>query len=161
LIQSILFFLNNSSTPPVSPLTILSFLVCTWAMSMPTAACPMVRPHSCQFCATLSAWACSSSALVGMQPQLRHVPPSTGARSTTAVRSPSCAARIAATYPPVPDPITTTSYSFAIYLSFFRIADNGTKDTEGVAGAGALGASAAGLSSGSSCASRDRSLVYS
>jgi hypothetical protein len=31
-----------------------------------------------------------------MQPQLRHIPPSTS-RSTIAVYSPSCAARIAAT----------------------------------------------------------------
>jgi hypothetical protein len=37
-----------------------------------------------------------SSALVGMQPQLRQMPPMFS-RSTTAVLSPSCAARIAAT----------------------------------------------------------------
>ena len=37
-----------------------------------------------------------SSALVGMQPQLRHMPPMFS-RSTTAVLRPSCAARIAAT----------------------------------------------------------------
>ena len=97
LIQSILFFLNSSSMPPVSCLTILSLRACTWFMSMPTAAWPIVRPHSFQSCATLRAWACSSSALVGMQPQLRQVPPSTGARSTTAVLRPSCAARMAAT----------------------------------------------------------------
>ena len=53
------------------------------------------------------------SALVGMQPQLRQVPPSEGWRSTTADLRPSCEARIAATYPPVPAPITTTSYSCA------------------------------------------------
>ncbi len=78
LIQSILFFLKRSSIPPVRPLTILSFRVCTWPMSMPIAAWPMVRPHSFHSCATLSAWACSRSALVGMQPQLRQVPPSVG-----------------------------------------------------------------------------------
>jgi hypothetical protein len=33
----------------------------------------------------------------------------------------------------VPDPMTTTSYSFAIYPSFFLIVESGTKDT--VAGA--------------------------
>ncbi len=44
-------------------------------MSMPTAASPSVRPHSFQSWATFSAWACSSSALVGMQPQFRQVPP--------------------------------------------------------------------------------------
>ena len=60
-------------------------------------ASPIVRPHSFQFCAIFSACACSSSAFVGMHPQLRQVPPSTGARSTTAVFNPSCAARMAAT----------------------------------------------------------------
>ncbi len=94
LIQAILFFLNSSSMPPVSPLTILSLRACTCAMSRPiagpepcrAAASPIVSPHSFQDCATFSACACSSSALVGMQPQFRQVPPSTGARSTTAVR---------------------------------------------------------------------------
>src|SRR5688572_10056303 len=83
-------------------------------MSRPIAASPIVSPHSFQSCATLRACACSRSALVGMQPQLRHVPPRTGARSTTAVLRPSCAARMAATYPPVPEPITMTSNSLAI-----------------------------------------------
>src|SRR4029079_9849026 len=40
-------------------------------------------------------------------------PPSAFCFSTTAVFSPSWAARIAATYPPVPAPITMTSYSWA------------------------------------------------
>ena len=97
LIQSILFFLNRSSMPPVRPLTILSFRACTCAMSMPIAAWPSVRPQSFHSCATLRACACSRSAFVGIQPQLRQVPPSVGARSTTAVRRPSCAARMAAT----------------------------------------------------------------
>ena len=35
LIQSILFFLNRNSTPPVRPLTILSLRAWTWSMSMP------------------------------------------------------------------------------------------------------------------------------
>ena len=65
MIQSILFFLNSSSMPPVSPLTILSLRACTWSMSMPMAASPIVRPHSFQSCATFSACACSSSAFVG------------------------------------------------------------------------------------------------
>ena len=38
-----------------------------------------------------------SSALVGMQPRCRQVPPNAGSFSTTAVVMPSCAARIAAT----------------------------------------------------------------
>src|SRR5262245_29276646 len=49
-----------------------------------------------------------SSALVGMQPQLRQMPPRCS-RSTTAVFMPSCAARIAATYPPGPLPRTIRS----------------------------------------------------
>ena len=37
-----------------------------------------MTPHSPACSTTFSAWACSSRALVGMQPQLRHVPPSAG-----------------------------------------------------------------------------------
>src|SRR5260221_8652854 len=58
-----------------------------------------------------------SSALVGMQPQLRQMPPKCS-RSTQAVFMPSCAARIAATYPPGPPPSTITSKELsAISLS--------------------------------------------
>src|SRR5713226_7968644 len=46
-----------------------------------------------------------------MQPHSRQVPPSACCFSTTATFSPSCAARIAATYPPVPAPMMITSYS--------------------------------------------------
>src|SRR2546427_2558857 len=55
-----------------------------------------------------------------MQPTLVHAPPSAGLpsaprhSSTQAVFSPSCAARIAATYPPGPPPITTTSNVWAM-----------------------------------------------
>src|SRR4051812_774082 len=159
LIQSILFFLNSSSTPPVRPLTIRSLRDWTCAMSRPMAASPSVKPHSFQSWAILSECACSSSAFVGMQPQFRQVPPRTGARSTTAVRRPSCAARIAATYPPVPDPITTTSYSLAIYLSFFLIVESGTKET--VAEAAGGGAGCGSPLSGSSRDTCERSRVYS
>src|SRR5258708_2992631 len=44
-----------------------------------------------------------------MQPMLRQVPPRYLSFSTMAVFSPSCAARIAATYPPGPEPLLTTS----------------------------------------------------
>ncbi len=40
LIQSILFFLNRNSTPLVRPVTTRSLRVCTWLMSMVTAAPP-------------------------------------------------------------------------------------------------------------------------
>src|SRR4051812_25519000 len=93
-----------------------------------------------------------------MQPQFRHVPPRTGARSTTAARNPSCAARMAATYPPVPEPITTTSYSLAIYLSFFRMVERGTNETEAdEAGAAGSGSDA----SGSKRETCERRRVYS
>ncbi len=114
LIQSILFFLNSISMPPVRPEIILSLRACTAGMSIETAAPSMpVSPHSFADCATLSACACSSKALVGIQPQIRQVPPSAFCFSTTATLRPSCAARMAATYPPVPAPITMTSYSLA------------------------------------------------
>jgi hypothetical protein len=61
-------------------------------------------------------WAASSnisdaynSAFDGMHPIFRQVPPSVAFFSTTATFMPSCAARIAQTYPPGPVPITTRS----------------------------------------------------
>src|SRR5687768_6033114 len=114
LIQPILFFLNSISMPPVRPEIILSLRACTAGMSIDTAAPSMpLSPHSFAACAIFSACACSSNALVGMQPQIKQVPPSVFCFSTTATLRPNCAARIAATYPPVPAPITTTSYSLA------------------------------------------------
>src|SRR5687767_7248527 len=121
LIQSILFFLKRNSTPLVSPVTTLVRRALTRFMSIDGLTSPSTRPHSFASCAIFRAWACSSSAFVGMQPQLRHVPPSDGWRSTTAVLRPSCAARIAATYPPVPAPITTTSYSCATRVCSCRV----------------------------------------
>src|SRR5215213_3261230 len=56
-----------------------------------------------------------SNALVGMQPQLRQMPPKLSF-SMIAVLKPSCDALIAATYPPGPLPITTTSYAIMIRL---------------------------------------------
>jgi hypothetical protein len=49
--------------------------------------------------------------LDGMQPTLRQVPPRVPRFSMQVVLSPSCAALIAATYPPGPPPSTTTSLS--------------------------------------------------
>src|SRR5689334_3120092 len=57
-----------------------------------------------------------------MQPTLVQVPPGAGLpsavdhSSTQAVCRPSCAARMAAMYPPGPPPMTTTSNVFAIFL---------------------------------------------
>jgi len=41
-----------------------------------------------------------------MQPTFKHVPPKVLYRSINAVFNPNCAQRIAATYPPGPEPIT-------------------------------------------------------
>src|ERR687892_1674487 len=54
------------------------------------------------------------SALVGMQPRRRQVPPSRSSRSTSATRFSSWAARSAQEYPPVPAPTTITSNASAI-----------------------------------------------
>ncbi len=51
----------------------------------------------------------SSSALAGMQPTFRQVPPRDAFFSMIAVRKPSWDARMAAVYPPGPAPITMTS----------------------------------------------------
>jgi hypothetical protein len=90
LIQSILFFLNRNSMPLVRPVTILFLRACTWPMSIVGVTFwPNEMPHSDASCATFSAWAFSRSAFVGMHPHTRQVPPSWGARSTTAVLRPS------------------------------------------------------------------------
>src|SRR5450432_1920266 len=54
-----------------------------------------------------------SSAFVGMQPQFRQMPPGRS-RSMHATLKPSCAPRMAATYPPGPAPTTTRSYLSAM-----------------------------------------------
>ena len=74
----ILFFLNRNSTPFVMPVTILSLRACTRVMSIVgvTSPLPKLIPHVADSWAILNACACSRSALVGMQPQFRHVPPS-------------------------------------------------------------------------------------
>src|SRR6187399_3320269 len=95
-------------------------------------------PHSFAFCTILSAWACSSSALVGMHPQIRQVPPSAFWRSITATFFPSCEARMAATYPPVPAPMTTTSYELANSKDSVSTLERRERD-EGVGRAGPLG----------------------
>jgi hypothetical protein len=44
-----------------------------------------------------------------MQPTFKQVPPNVGYFSMMVVLNPNCAARMAATYPPGPEPITATS----------------------------------------------------
>ena len=82
--------------PPVSPFTASRRCTCIWSRSssactlMPSAAS---RPEAASLNSS-DAW---SSALDGMQPTLRHVPPSVSRLSAHATLRPSCAARIAAT----------------------------------------------------------------
>ena len=94
--QSILFFLNRYATPSVLALTTLSLNPCirSSCSSTPETDTPIwsrwffARSYFSDDC---------SSAFEGMQPILRHVPPSVARFSTQAVLNPSCAARIAQT----------------------------------------------------------------
>ena len=54
------------------------------------------------------------SAFEGMQPRLRHVPPSVASRSTMTTLLPSCAALNAVAYPPGPAPMIAISNCCAI-----------------------------------------------
>ena len=95
---------------PVTPLTSLSTIASSNAFTADQSGSPdALMPHSAaRFTVSMTAADCRS-AFVGMQPRSRHVPPMRSSRSTMATRLPSCAARSAAEYPPVPAPITTTS----------------------------------------------------
>ena len=106
--QSILFFLKRNSTPRVFSPTTLSFRAIIWLRSSET---PATLTPCCASACSASAYFSEdcSSALEGMQPILRQVPPRLARLSTQAVFIPSCAARMAATYPPGPLPMTMTS----------------------------------------------------
>ena len=108
-ITSMPFFLNSPATPPVSVLMTLSRRCATAAKSTCTPPCTLSPNSSASSISALTS-ATRSTALAGMHASLRQRPPTTPALSTTAVFIPTCAARIAATYPPGPDPITTQSY---------------------------------------------------
>ena len=58
-------------------------------------------------------------ALEGIHPTLRQVPPRVEYFSIMAVLKPSCAQRIADTYPPGPEPIMTTSNEFIVYCFIY------------------------------------------
>ena len=104
------FALKSVATPPVSWSTILSFQ--TFAAAKSSSGAPTVTPSLGKVSsASFSAKAVCTQALVGMQPTRRHVPPSRSSFSTQTVVAPSCAARIAAVYPPGPPPRTATSHS--------------------------------------------------
>ena len=100
------FPFSSRPTPPTiffmtASLNSRSFAMSTLGAStrMPRSAAP--RMSSTRFAAAMSAFD-------GMQPQLRQTPPS-DSFSTSATFLPSCASRMAATYPPGPAPITTAS----------------------------------------------------
>ena len=92
--HSALFFLNRNSMPLVSAVTLSPFCLCIWSRSssgstlMPSEAKPVLASAN-------SSEACSS-ALDGMQPTFRQVPPSVPRFSTQATLSPSWPARMAA-----------------------------------------------------------------
>jgi hypothetical protein len=81
-----------------------------WVVPKSIAASPEMPKvaFSCVMMCAISAL--RSSAFDGMHPTLRQTPPQYFS-SMTAAFSPSCEARIAATYPPGPAPSTTTSKS--------------------------------------------------
>ena len=91
----ILFFLNRNSTPVTLERTVSSLCASICGrLSCGVTSMPKLRklwPASSN-----NSEACSS-ALDGMQPMLRQVPPKVAHFSTTATFMPSCAARIAAT----------------------------------------------------------------
>mmetsp|Transcript_8449 Transcript_8449/g.20031 ORF Transcript_8449/g.20031 Transcript_8449/m.20031 type:complete len:337 (-) Transcript_8449:60-1070(-) len=91
------YFLNRPAMPPVRPTTVFCFSFCILATSTSTPLVLMPYFLSKSYFASWYRCDALSSALLGMQPRLRHVPPSAPLSSTHVVRRPSCAALIAAT----------------------------------------------------------------
>ena len=94
--QATPFFLNRNSTPLVLAATTSFLRACMRARS--SLISPTMMPWSAKPCD--SSWKLSvlcSSALDGMQPMLRQVPPSVARFSTQATFMPSWAARRAQT----------------------------------------------------------------
>src|SRR5699024_4836744 len=113
-ITSIFPFFINVWTPLYKLSTTLAFLDCTSGKfkvisfaSIPKSELAFVWRYTS---------ALRNKALEGIHPLCKQVPPSFSA-STMATCLPSCAALIAATYPPVPPPSTTKSYVFAIVFA--------------------------------------------
>ena len=93
--RSTLFFLNRKSMPRVLSATALSFQAIIAGRSSVTLS--TTTPWRARWPTSANFSDESSSALEGMQPTLRQVPPSVASFSTQATRMPSCAARMAAT----------------------------------------------------------------
>ena len=91
---AILFFFIRWPTPELSCFATARERFTTASRSKPTFSA--LSPNSLARCIRWKISEVRSSALVGMQPQFRQMPPRFS-RSTMTVESPSCAARIAAT----------------------------------------------------------------
>src|SRR5690554_5454691 len=83
---------------------------------------PTEMPYSAEWLIYSKTCALLSNALVGIQPQLRQIPPSSAA-SMTAVFKPNCEAQITATYPPGPLPTTITSNLVEDILIYLVVLD--------------------------------------
>ena len=100
-------------TTPVMPFTSPSTMpvLFFWAWPKSSSGSFTRTPSWAKFSrASLRAWAVCTHVLVGMQPTVMQVPP-TRPCSIRTTFAPSCAARIAAGYPPGPPPRTATSHS--------------------------------------------------
>src|SRR5687768_3771368 len=122
--QVTLFFLKRYSTPFVILVTIASLRACMRPTSIFTPETLM--PCASRWCDALSnSSEEASSALEGMQPTLRQVPPRASSPfaffqpSMHATLKPSWAARTAAMYPPGPAPMMTTSNDCAMGYPLF------------------------------------------
>src|SRR5207244_3562897 len=109
--------LNRPATPWVICLTTCAFHSfdapkSSWGSPTRTPSLPKLSS------AAFRKKAVCTHALVGIQPTRRHVPPSSASCSMQTVRAPSCAARIAAVYPPGPPPRTATSQSILLLVGF-------------------------------------------
>src|SRR6056297_2669036 len=108
--------LQSFSTPLVSWSTTSSFQATIPAMSMAGSAwMPMCSPSRTRWARSVA----EMSAFEGMQPWFRQVPPKASFSTSVTSRS-SCAARMAATYPPGPAPTTSTSVPVAMSPTTIR-----------------------------------------
>ena len=89
------FFFSSSSTPARSCCTMVSFRASRSSGSGERALSSAGTPYSPAWPSRLYTSALFSSALVGMQPRFRQVPPRSSF-STSTTEAPSCAARMAA-----------------------------------------------------------------
>src|SRR5690349_9813858 len=101
----------QDSTPSRSPITILSLRALTAVMS--TLISPVPIPYSAARRARRAAYALATRVLVGMQPELTHVPP-TSLRSITATVWPASVSRPASGGPAWPAPTMIASNFSAI-----------------------------------------------